>query len=233
MKQKKIMKKAVVIVAGGTGSRMKSDLPKQFLKLSGKPILMHTIERFYLFHPFIQIILVLPKDQIDFWNSLCREQHFTIKHTIACGGESRFHSVKNGLDILKEECLIAIHDGVRPLVSNQTLKNCFHMASEYHSAIPVTDAIESIRKIDLKTSYAVDRQQYKMVQTPQIFLLSKLKEAYTYPYRDTFTDDASVFENAGFPIHLAQGNRENIKITTPIDLIIGETILQNWKNNAI
>lgn len=227
------MNKAVIIVAGGSGSRMKSDLPKQFLKLSDKPILMHTIERFYNFHPSIQIILVLPKDQIAFWKTLCHEQDFTIKHTITFGGESRFHSVKNGLALLNKECLIAIHDGVRPLVSNETLKNCFHMAHEFHSAIPVTDAIESIRKIDKDTSYAVDRQLYKIVQTPQVFLLSKLKEAYTYPYKDTFTDDASVFENAGFPIHLAQGNRENIKITTPIDLIIGETILHNWKNNVI
>jgi 2-C-methyl-D-erythritol 4-phosphate cytidylyltransferase len=221
------MEKAVVIVAGGSGSRMKSDLPKQFLKLLEKPILMHTIEKFYSFDPNIKIIVVLPENQVSYWQTLCKENNFKIKHTITNGGETRFHSVSNGLAHIKNECLVGIHDGVRPLVSIETLASCFEIAREKHSAIPVTDAIESIRKVKKGKSISVDRQKYKMVQTPQVFLFSKLKIAYKQPYKDVFTDDASVFESAGFPIYLSQGNRENIKVTTAIDLIIGEALMTN------
>ncbi len=218
------MNKVVVIVAGGSGSRMKSDLPKQFIEWCNKPILMHTIERFAKYDSDMKIILVLPKSQVQLWNELCTKHQFAIEYTLAFGGDNRFTSVKNGLQCITEECLVGIHDGVRPLVSNQTLENCFCTAEKFGSAIPVTDSIESIREISDTGSKAVARANYKMVQTPQVFIFSKLKQAYIQPHSDFFTDDASVFEHAGHNIVLTEGNQENIKITTPIDLIIGEAL---------
>ena len=212
------MNKAVIIVAGGSGSRMQSELPKQFIKWCGKPILMHTIQRFVDFDEQMKIVLVLPQNQLELWNELCSEYNFSAEHTVAFGGKTRFESVKNGLEKLSQECLVAVHDGVRPLVSEQTLKNCFDTAAKHGSAIPVIDAIESIREVGEFGSRAVARANYKMVQTPQVFVLSKLREAYQQPYRDFFTDDASVYEAAGNAVTLTEGNRENIKITTPMDL---------------
>ena len=219
------MKKAVVIVAGGSGSRMKSNLPKQFIELSGKPILMHTIECFLKYDRDIDIILVLPKEQVNFWDELCKKHNFSISLTIVYGGETRFNSVKNGLEKVSDNCIVGIHDGVRPLVSLQTLQNCYATAEKYGSAIPVTDAIESIRQITESGSISVARDSYKMVQTPQVFNSTELKETYEQSYSSFFTDDASVFESAGNKVKLTQGNRENIKITTPMDLILGEAIL--------
>lgn len=218
------MKKAVIIVAGGSGLRMNSEIPKQFIEWCGKPILMHTIERFYSYDNMIEIILVLPKDQFDLWNQLCLKYSFTIKLSLANGGNTRFESVKNGLNTITDECLVGIHDGVRPLVSYQTLNRCYILAEKNNCAVPVTDAIESIREIKANKNIAVDRENYKMVQTPQVFICSKLKKAYNQPYNKLFTDDASVFEHAGFNINLTQGNRENIKITTPVDLVIGAAL---------
>ena len=218
------MKKAVIIVAGGSGSRMQSELPKQFIKWCGKPILMHTIQRFVEFDKQTQIVLVLPQNQLELWNKLCAEYNFAVEHTVAYGGATRFESVKSGLAKVSQDCLVGVHDGVRPLVSAQTLKNCFDTAAKYGTAIPVTDAIESIRKVGEFGSKAVARASYKMVQTPQVFILSKLKEAYQQPYHDFFTDDASVYEAAGNTITLTEGNRENIKITTPMDLLVGEVL---------
>lgn len=218
------MKKAVVIVAGGSGSRMKSDLPKQFIKWCGKPILMHTIERFYNYSTDIKIVLVLPQNQFSLWNELCKKYEFKISLQLTTGGSTRFHSVSNGLEMLEEECLVGIHDGVRPLVSFETLDNCYKTAEISGSAIPVTDAIESIRQVDEKSNKAVDRSKYKMVQTPQVFHLSKLRTAYSQPFNSIFTDDASVYEYAGNTVCLTQGNIENIKMTTPVDLIIGKAI---------
>ena len=221
------MDKVIIIVAGGSGSRMKSEIPKQFIKWCGKPILMHTIERFVNFDAQMKVVLVLPESQEDLWNELCLEYRFNIDYTLAYGGDTRFISVKNGLEKVTGECLIGVHDGVRPLVSNQTLSNCFNTAFKSHSAIPVIDAIESIREVSEFGSNSVNRDLYKMVQTPQVFLFSKLMKAYQQPYSDLFTDDASVFEKAGNTISLTQGNRENIKMTTPIDLIVGEAIMNS------
>lgn len=218
------MKKAVIIVAGGSGLRMNSEVPKQFIEWCGKPILMHTIERFYSYDNTIDIILVLPQNQFDLWNQLCLKYSFTIKLSLTNGGDTRFESVKNGLKTITKECLVGIHDGVRPLVSCETLNSCYSLAEKNGSAIPVTSAIESIREIKANKSVAVNRENFKMVQTPQVFICSKLKVAYSQSYNKLFTDDASVFEHAGFSINLTHGNRENIKITTPIDLIISTAL---------
>jgi len=218
------MKKAVIIVAGGSGIRMNSETPKQFIEWCGKPILMHTIEKFYYYDNMIKIILVLPKDQFDLWNQLCIKYSFTINLTLTNGGNTRFESVKNGLKMISDKCVLGIHDGVRPLVSNETIDRCYSIAEKKGSAIPVTEATESIREIKIDKSIAVNREHFKMVQTPQVFICSKIKEAYKQPYNKLFTDDASVFESTGFNICLTKGNKENIKITTPIDLIIGKAL---------
>jgi len=216
------MNKSIIIVAGGSGLRMGHDIPKQFLLIAGKPVLMHTINRFVDFDNSLQIIVVLPKSQVDYWQSLCMEHQFTVPHEIAFGGETRFHSVSNGLAMATPGNLIGIHDGVRPFVSNQTLRGCFEMAAQLGNAIPVIDVHESVRQVKGQTSESVDRSQYRLVQTPQVFQYQQITNAYRLPYEATFTDDASVVEKAGFDIHLTLGNRENIKITTPIDLKMGE-----------
>jgi len=218
-------RRVMVIVAGGSGSRMNSDIPKQFIVMCGKPVLMYTLERFRDFDRNMELILVLPKNQIEYWEELCIKYQFDIKCKVAHGGSTRFESVKNGLAIIDGECLVGVHDGVRPFVSNETLNNCFFVAQIHGSAIPVTDSIESIRLLTDVGSQSVDRQKYKMVQTPQVFHFSKLIESYSQPYEESFTDDASVYEKAGYKVSLAQGNRENIKITTPMDLIIGEALM--------
>ena len=221
------MKKYAIIVAGGSGLRMGSKTPKQFLVVGGKPILMHTIQQFYDFDKGIKIILVLPKEQIKHWEELCEKYNFDRQHQITYGGSTRFHSVKNGLALVKEpDVLVAIHDGVRPFVSMHTMRNCFQMAAKSGNAIPVIDAYESVRLRDDEGNRAIDRNTVKMVQTPQVFTLNQLSKAYTQPHQPFFTDDASVVEEAGFDIHLTEGNRENIKITTPFDLKIATLLLQ-------
>jgi 2-C-methyl-D-erythritol 4-phosphate cytidylyltransferase len=216
------MNKSVIIVAGGSGLRMGHDIPKQFLLIAGTPILMHTIHRFAAFDSSMQIVVVLPQSQVGYWQELCQAHHFTIPHEIALGGEARFNSVQNGLSKVIPGNLVAIHDGVRPFVSVQTLRACFDMAQQQGNAIPVIDVIESVRQIDGLMSRSVDRSLYRLVQTPQVFQWEQINAAYNLPFDSSFTDDASVVEKAGFIIHLASGNRENIKITTPIDLMIGE-----------
>lgn len=220
--------KYVIIVAGGSGKRMGSDLPKQFLPVAGKPILMHTIEKFYAFDSSIYIILVLPEAQIEFWNTLIKEYKFTIKHQLEAGGTERFYSVKNGLKHITLEGLVAVHDGVRPLVSNSTIKNCFDNALEHDAAIPVIAATESIRKVNSTSSIAVNRAEYYMVQTPQVFKSELLLEAYQQEFNSHFTDDASVVENQGGKIYLTEGNAENIKITRPMDIKIAEVLLKDY-----
>lgn len=219
------MKKYVVIVAGGSGTRMGADVPKQFLLLAGKPILMHTISTFYSFDNSIAINLVLPENQISYWSQLCEDHKFTIKHTIIAGGNARFFSVKNGLVNVSDKAIVAIHDGVRPFVSHQTLERCFNMAEELGNAIPVMPVVESLRTLKDSTSFCVDRSLFRTVQTPQVFRADLLHDAYDVPFSDYFTDDASVVEKAGIEINLVEGNLENIKITTPFDLRIGELLL--------
>lgn len=220
------MKKFVIIVAGGSGLRMGTDLPKQFLELCGKPVLMHTIQCFYDFDPHSELILVLPLLQQEYWSQLCQEHSFTLPHQVATGGETRFHSVQNGLRLIQGEGIIFIHDGVRPLVSRETLGRCFETAREYGNALPVLPVNESLRQLEGDQNRAVDRSQYLIVQTPQTFHSAQILQAFSQPYDPAFTDDATVAEKAGFPIHLVEGNRENIKITTPTDLIIAGAFMQ-------
>ncbi|MCC8143549.1 MAG: 2-C-methyl-D-erythritol 4-phosphate cytidylyltransferase [Tannerellaceae bacterium] len=216
------MKKYVLIVAGGKGLRMGNDLPKQFIPLHGKPVLIHTLEAFHNWDPGVEIILVIPKEQQDYWQMLCREIGCKVPHTIAPGGETRFHSVKNGLQHVKAPGLVAVHDGVRPFVSPEVITNCFEEAGRANAAIPVIPMIDSIREVTAGGSRPADRNRFVAVQTPQVFRSQVLLEAYRQPYQETFTDDASVVEAMGIPVSTVDGNRENIKITTPFDLTIAK-----------
>lgn len=220
-------KYSVIVVAGGKGLRMNSDVPKQFLELCGKPVLMHTLERFCKYSSDISAVLVLPAEQIDFWKNLCRKHHFNIPHIIVTGGETRFFSVKNGLKHIDAE-FVAVHDGVRPLVSQETIERCFLETEKNDAVIPVMHLIESIRYVEnSETTKPVDRAKYKLVQTPQVFRTEILKKSYEQPYSELFTDDASVVESAGYSVKLVEGNRENIKITTEMDLKIAESLLMS------
>ena len=214
-----------IIVAGGKGMRMGKDLPKQFLPIDGTPILMHTLQAFYDYDPSLTLIVVLPSDQQAYWSKLCGDYHFTIPHVVVKGGETRFHSVKNGLSCIKGEGLVAVHDGVRPFVHCDTIDRCFAAAQESGAAVPVVEVVDSLRKVEDEESKAVSRREYRIVQTPQVFDISLLKEAYKQPYTVDFTDDASVVEAYGRKISLVEGNRENIKITSPFDLVIAEAFL--------
>ncbi len=218
--------KSVIIVAGGSGSRMKSDIPKQFLLLKDRPILMHTIEIFHFFSPEMHIVVVLPEDQIEYWLKLCKEHQFSIVHDIAKGGETRFHSVKNGLSCIQDMDLVGVHDGVRPLVSLETLQRTYALAAENKCVVPVIDVFESVRYFDGLINKSVDRDKYKLVQTPQVFPVEILRKAYEQEYINLFTDDASVCEHAGYNVFLTGGNRENIKVTTPTDLLIAEAFMK-------
>jgi len=219
------MQKSVIIVAGGLGMRMNSDIPKQFLVIAGKPVLMHTLLKFYHFYQQINIVLVLPHEHIETWNLLCSQHRFFIPHQIETGGTERFYSVKNGLKHIDEKGVVAIHDGARPLVSGELIQNSFEAAAKFGSAIPVIKPSESIRKIDCSNSDPVDRDHYRLVQTPQTFKASLILEAYELPWQPQFTDDATVLEAAGHKVHLIEGAPENIKITRPSDLIFAEALL--------
>lgn len=229
------MRRFAVIVAGGKGSRMGSDLPKQFIPLCGKPILMHTLERFHEWDPSADLIVVLPAEQFSYWKMLCREIDCQIPHQLAEGGATRFHSVKNGLLLIarqleSEGCdarqaVVGIHDGVRPFVSTEVIESCFATAEEKGTAVPVTGVVDSLREGTMDESHPVNRDRYFAVQTPQVFRADLLLHAYHQEYITTFTDDASVIEADGHRITTVLGNRENIKITTPSDLKTAEALL--------
>lgn len=219
------MNRYVIIVAGGKGLRMGGDIPKQFLPVGGKPVLMRTLEAFYAFDSSIHIILVLPVSQQAYWKELCVTYHFTLYHEIADGGETRFHSVKNGLGYVKEEGVIGVHDGVRPFVSQEVIARCYEAAQHAKAVVPVVDVVETVRHLTEAGSETVPRGDYKLVQTPQVFDARLLKEAYSQEYTDAFTDDASVVEAWGKEVSLVPGNRENIKLTTPFDLKIAEVLI--------
>jgi 2-C-methyl-D-erythritol 4-phosphate cytidylyltransferase len=221
------MEKIVLIVAGGKGNRMSSTIPKQFMVIAGLPILMHTIKKFWFFENTMRIIVVLPEEHIKYWKKLCREYRFKIKHTIRKGGETRYHSVKSGLRGIKPGYLVAIHDGVRPLVSRNTIKRCFAKAAKTGAAIPVIDTGESIRFVEGSHNRTADRTKYKIVQTPQVFKSELLIKAFRKPFKDTFTDDAAVVENIGHAISLVEGNPENIKITGRLDMVVAEAYFKN------
>jgi 2-C-methyl-D-erythritol 4-phosphate cytidylyltransferase len=215
----------VIIVAGGAGNRMQTATPKQFLKLNGKPIVMHSIYKFASSGLNPEIILVLQKEQHEYWKQLCSEHNFTTPHKLAEGGETRFHSVKNGLFHIKGEGIVGIHDAVRPLVNPKTIVTAFKAAEMYGNAVPAIPLNDSIRQIDSTKSLAVDRSRFCSVQTPQCFTTQILKKAYTKEFKNQFTDDATLVESTGEKIHLIDGTPDNIKITTPLDLAIAEALL--------
>jgi 2-C-methyl-D-erythritol 4-phosphate cytidylyltransferase len=217
----------VLIVAGGAEKRMGTAIPKQFLELDGKPVLMHTIARFKEFDESIKIITVLPGNQLKYWTELCKKYSFSIPQTLVTGGPTRYLSVKYGLQHVEEDSLVAIHDGVRPLVSKQTIKRCFDAAKKFGNAVPVISPADSLRMINEQGSVPVDRETVKIIQTPQVFNSGLIKKAYLRKYRADFTDDATVLEKAGESVHLVEGNRENIKITNPEDLIIAAALLHS------
>ncbi len=221
------MNRHVIVVAGGKGLRMGADVPKQFIPIGGLPVLMHTINAFRTCDATIDIILVLPESQFDYWHELCREYGFDVECRLAAGGRTRFHSVQNGLALIDgDDGLVAVHDGVRPFVTAEFITACFEGAEREGAVIPVTDVIETLRRKNADgTSRMVPRSDYCLVQTPQVFRADILKQAYRQDYSEAFTDDASVVEAAGYAVALVGGSRNNIKITTPSDLVIAETLL--------
>ncbi len=216
------MKKHIIIVAGGKGLRMGGDIPKQFVPIGGKPVLMRTLEAFYTYDPAMQLILVLPVSQQAYWMELCNTYGFTLPHVVANGGETRFHSVKNGLAKIEGDGWVGVHDGVRPFVSTEVIARCYEQVREKQAVIPVVDVVETLRRLTGAGSETVPRSAYKLVQTPQVFDADLLRRAYQQPYTEAFTDDASVVEALGEQVHLVEGNRENIKLTTPSDLKMAE-----------
>ena len=217
----------VIIVAGGKGLRMGSDIPKQFLPIGGKPVLMRTLERFREYSTELQIILVLPETQQDYWKGLCNEYHFQVEYLLANGGQTRFHSVQNGLALVPDDAegVVGVHDGVRPFPSVEVIRNCYETARTAKAVIPVIPVVETVRHLEGDSSVTVPRGDYRLVQTPQTFDIQLLKAANRQPYNDGFTDDASVVESYGHAITLVEGNRENIKITTPYDIVVAEAII--------
>jgi len=221
-----------IIVAGGKGLRMGGETPKQFLPVDGEPVLMRTLRAFYQTDLEIHLILVLPADQHTTWHQLCEDYSFDIPHQVTTGGETRFHSVQNGLALIPDEAdgIVGVHDGVRPFVSSEVIHACYEKAQEQGSAVPVIPVVETVRQmLPEGDSQTVDRGLFRLVQTPQTFRISILKEAYRQPYNTTFTDDASVVESYGLSVCLVQGNRENIKLTTPSDLSYAEYLCRSMR----
>ena len=216
----------VIIVAGGKGLRMGSDTPKQFLPIAGKPVLMRTLERFRAYSSTLQIVLVLPEAQQDYWKQLCKQYDFKVEYQLANGGQTRFHSVQNGLALVPDDAegVVGVHDGVRPFPNIDVIRNCYDTARSAKAVIPVIPVVETVRQLKSEGSITVPRDQYRLVQTPQTFDIQLLKAANRQPYNDGFTDDASVVESYGHAITLVEGNRENIKITTPYDIIVAEAL---------
>jgi 2-C-methyl-D-erythritol 4-phosphate cytidylyltransferase len=224
------MKRYLIIVAGGKGVRMGGDLPKQFQLLDGKPLVMVTIENMYAMDVTMHIILVLPKEQIELWEELCAEYNFKVPVTVVTGGTTRFHSVQNGLAAIedREEALVGVHDGVRPFLAVKVFDELFREAAINGAVVPVTPVYESMRRFigGQGATEPVPRDRYRLVQTPQVFKLSLLRRAYEQLYMENFTDDASVVENLGEPVQIVDGNRENIKITTPYDFVVAKAIVE-------
>ena len=219
----------IIIVAGGKGLRMGGDIPKQFMKIGGEPVLMHTLRRFREYSEKLNIILVLPHDQQGYWQQLCREYHFDVEHQVVDGGETRFDSSKNGLSAIPDDAegVVGIHDGVRPFVSVEVIDRCFETARDEYACIPVLPMTDTLRYIDPHGGGKnVMRSDYRIVQTPQAFDIALLKQAFNRPYQESFTDDASVVEALGCQVQMVEGNRENIKITTPFDLAVAETLMK-------
>ena len=216
----------VIIVAGGRGLRMGSDVPKQFLPIGGVPVLMRTLRRFREYSDKLKIILVLPPEQQDYWRELCQQHHFEVSYQLADGGYTRYNSVKNGLALIPDKArgVVGVHDGVRPFVSLDVIRDCYETAHALEAVIPIVPIVESI--ISLKQG-PVRREDYRIVQTPQVFDIQVLKKAYELPYSPHFTDDETVVRASGMDVAVVNGNRENIKITTPFDLQLAEFIVNH------
>lgn len=229
------MKRYIIIVAGGKGTRMGGEMPKQFQLLGGRPIVMRTIENLYALDSSLQIILVLPQEHIELWRALCKEHSFEVPLMLTAGGTTRFHSVQNGLALVDDidEALVGVHDGVRPFVSQRLYDDAFREARISGAVIPMIDIQDSLRHIigGNGASEVVPRDRYRLVQTPQVFKLSVLRKAYEQRFVESFTDDASVVEAAGFSVAAVEGNRENIKLTTPYDMMIAKTIMECWSSH--
>lgn len=224
-------KYSVIIVAGGKGLRAGGDVPKQFQFIGGKPMLMHTIEAFHNCDYRIRIIVVLPEAFRDLWNEMCEMVDFSIPCTLVNGGETRFHSVKNGLAEVSDEETVGVHDGARPFVSAEVIKRCFDTSfQESVGVIPVTDEVNTVRQLTENGTKIIDRSTLKLVQTPQVFPAASLKSAYETGYNEFFTDDASVAEAAGMEIKLVEGDEWNIKITTSRDFEVAEALYKLAEN---
>ena len=226
------MKKYIIVVAGGKGLRMGGEVPKQFQVIGNKPVLMVTLERLHAIDPAMQLVLVLPAEQFDLWKEMCRQYEFAVPLLLTQGGATRFHSVQNGLAQVDDidEALVGVHDGVRPFVSQRVIDDCFREAWIHGAAIPMIDLQDSLRHIvgaDGVTE-VVPRDRYRLVQTPQVFKLSVLRKAYEQRFVETFTDDASVVEASGKDVVAVEGNRENIKLTTPFDMLVAITLMECW-----
>lgn len=220
----------VIIVAGGKGLRMGSDTPKQFLPIGGKPVLMRTIERFHQYCKELNVIVVLPREQQAQWRALCERHHFDLAHTIADGGSTRYESCQNGLAAITDDAdgVVGFHDGVRPFVSVEVIDRCFETARIEKAVIPTLPVTDTLRHVDAQGGGKnVLRSEYRIVQTPQVFDVALAKRAFGQPVRESFTDDASVIEALGHSVSMVDGNRENIKITTPFDLVLAEAMLQH------
>lgn len=218
----------IIIVAGGKGQRMGSSVPKQFLLLCGKPVLMHTIEAFHSYSTSLEIILVLPEEQQTHWKELCEKYGFTRPHTVVSGGSTRFESSRNGISVIPDDAdgVVGIHDGVRPLVSAAVIDRCYESARENYAAIPVMPLTDTLRFVgESGCGRNVLRSDYVIVQTPQVFDIALAKRAFSLPYKESFTDDASVVEDLGCQVSVVEGCRENIKLTTPFDMKVAEAIL--------
>lgn len=226
------MKKYLIVVAGGKGLRMGGELPKQFQLIGGKPVIMVTLERLHAIDPTMRLILVLPAEHIEWWKELCKEYMFAVPLLLAQGGATRFHSVQNGLAMVDdlEEAIVGVHDGVRPFVSSRVVDDCFREAWIHGAAIPMIDLHDSLRHIVgvNGATEVVPRDRYRLVQTPQVFKLSLLRRAYEQRFVESFTDDASVVEALGEQVVGVDGNKENIKLTTPFDLVIAKTLMECW-----
>src|SRR5258706_1947394 len=225
-----VSKEYALIVAGGKGTRIKSNVPKQFIELNGKPILLHTVEAFYRYSTSLAVILVLPEDDFEIWEAICKNFDFNEPVVLQQGGATRFQSVRNGLDKIEGEGLVAIHDGVRPLVSEDIIGASFRLAAIHHCAVAAVRLKESIRMTDQDNTKAVDRSRFRLIQTPQTFDVQLIKKAYRMREDASLTDDASVAEKAGHVISLFEGSFENIKITTPEDLVMAEALMKARSN---
>ncbi|PWS33701.1 2-C-methyl-D-erythritol 4-phosphate cytidylyltransferase [Pedobacter paludis] len=220
------MKYYAIIVAGGSGNRMQTETPKQFLLLNNLPVLMHTVKAFALSDSQPKILIVLNQEQHNYWARLCEEFNFRIPHQVIAGGTERFHSVKNAIDSIEEESFVAIHDAVRPLISKTLIDSCFNKAVELGNVIAAVQSSDSVRMLRADKTSALKRNEIYLVQTPQTFSLPVLKEAYRQEFNNSFTDDASVVESIGYEINIIEGERNNIKITYPIDLELAELLLK-------